>query len=472
MLNIIPRHIANEFGNSKTEGSFTASVIHVDISGFTAMTESLLSLEKEGAEVLSSALNRVMKSVIGAIYHRGGFVTGFAGDSLTGVFSADDRQIALKCAEAVRKVFRTKGLLSAPADDFKLSEKIGIASGLVTWGIVDSKRRKAFYYKGDPIRFSAAAADKCAPGEMITADQKEYSESVTSSDIIRAKSFPSITEYMRGVSKKTASLFVPDKILEYHLTGEFRDVASVFVSIDETLDSQSFHNFIKLILEKVESLGGYFNAFDFSASPPRFLILFGAPVSFENNLQRAVDLADFIRHLSRNHVRIGIGYGRVYAGSVGTSRRCTYTVLGSEVNLASRLMEVADKGEILLTKKAMVKASVFFRTGRKGNLRLKGVSEKVDAFALSERIGRSLRAESCFVGRVSELDKLLEFTKPVLEGKFAGVAYIYGEAGIGKSRLAIEAVNKPGTQVIVLECDEVLRGSLNPFKSYFREYFQ
>ncbi len=473
MLNIIPRHIANEFRNGKIGGSFAACVIHVDISGFTAMTESLLSLGKEGAEVLSSVLNRIMKSVIGAIYRRGGFVTGFAGDSLTGVFPEDDRQIALKCAEAIQNLFRRKGLLNTPAGDFKLSEKIGVASGLVTWGIVGSKERKAFYYMGEPIGLSAAAADKCAPGEMKTANN--YFESFTYSDVVNTEPFPSVTESMRSVSKNIASLFTLRKILEYRQAGEFRDVASVFVSVDEPEDKHIFSDYIKTILENVESMGGYFNTFDFTASPPRFLILFGAPVSFENNLQRAVDLADSIRRLSRNQARIGIGYGRVYAGSVGTSRRCTYTVLGSEVNLASRLMEVSDKGEILLTKQASRKASFLFRTERKGNLRLKGVSEKVDAFTLSGRIGggQSLRMESCFVGRISELDKLLAFMKPVLEGKFAGVAYIHGEAGIGKSRLAAEAVNKLGTQIniIVLECDEVLRGSLNPFISYFREYF-
>lgn len=377
MLNIIPRHIANEFRKDRTGGSFSACVIHIDISGFTAVTESLLSLGKEGAEVLSSTLNRVMKSVIGAIYRRGGFVTGFAGDSLTAVFPKDNSLIPLKCAEAIQNLFRLKGLLSTPAGDFKLSEKIGIASGLVTWGIVGSKSRKAFYYMGEPIRLSAAVADRCEPGEIVT-DEND-SESDISSNVVNVKPFPSIKEFMRSVSKRTASLFAPRKILEYSLSGEFRDVASVFVSVDEPEDKHIFNNYIKLVLENVQSMGGYFNTIDFTASPPRLLILCGAPVSFENNLQRAVDLADSIRRLSLHQVKIGIGYDRVYAGSVGASRRCTYTVLGSEVNQASRLMEVSARGEILLTEKARRKASAIFRTERKGNLRLKGVSEKVES---------------------------------------------------------------------------------------------
>lgn len=474
MLNIIPRHIAKEFKSGRTGGSFAACVIHVDISGFTAMTEFLLSLGKEGAEVLSSALNRVMKSVIGAIYRRGGFVTGFAGDSLTGVFPVECRQAALSCAESVRKLFRKYGLLRTPEGNFSLSGKIGIASGMVTWGIVGADYRKAFYYRGNPIRLSATVTEECETGEIRTANHEDDVESVPA-DVSTDELFSSISGHTQNVSKRIASLFVPNKVLEYKMTGEFRDVASVFVSIDESQNTQSFDNYAGMMLDRVESMGGYFNTFDFSAFPPRFLVLFGAPVSFENNVRRAVDLAGSIRRLSQNPVSIGIGYGRVYAGSIGTSRRCTYTVLGNEINIAARLMEAAGEDEILLTEKAMEKVSTLFQIGHTGNLSLKGVSETVDAFVLSERVygGRILRTQSDFVGRTSELNKLFDFIKPVLDGKSAGVAYIHGEAGIGKSRLAVEAVHRLGIEVntIILECDKVLRTSLNPFVSYFREYF-
>jgi predicted ATPase len=37
-----------------------------------------------------------------------------------------------------------------------------------------------------------------------------------------------------------------------------------------------------------------------------------------------------------------------------------------------------------------------------------------------------------------ELQTLQDFAAPLREGRFAGVAFIFGEAGIGKSRLSYE----------------------------------
>ncbi len=41
---------------------------------------------KEGAELLADIINRVFDLMINAVYERGGFITGFAGDAFTAVF--------------------------------------------------------------------------------------------------------------------------------------------------------------------------------------------------------------------------------------------------------------------------------------------------------------------------------------------------------------------------------------------------
>lgn len=79
-------------------------------------------------------------------------------------------------------------------------------------------------------------------------------------------------------------------------------------------------------------------------------------------------------------IRMGINTGFCTVGSFGTSDYCDYTVLGTHVNLASRLESAADSGEILISYEtwSLIKDTVLCRD--KGEINVKGFSHPVKVY--------------------------------------------------------------------------------------------
>jgi tetratricopeptide (TPR) repeat protein len=84
--------------------------------------------------------------------------------------------------------------------------------------------------------------------------------------------------------------------------------------------------------------------------------------------------------------------------------------------------------------------------------------------------------QGALVGREAEVERLLAAAQPVLHHQFAGVCYVSGEAGIGKSRLVYSARQRLAAQTPLLwmycPSDDVLRGSLRPFVTFLKDYFR
>ncbi|HEX9893621.1 MAG TPA: adenylate/guanylate cyclase domain-containing protein [Gemmatimonadales bacterium] len=91
------------------------------------------------------------------------------------------------------------------------------------------------------------------------------------------------------------------------------------------------------------------------------MAVWGAPFPLEDAADRALAAARAMRaELARYNQRrlaagqapieagFGLSYGDVFAGNIGSERRLEYTVVGDAVNLAARLCEMAERGEILV----------------------------------------------------------------------------------------------------------------------------
>jgi PAS domain S-box-containing protein len=120
------------------------------------------------------------------------------------------------------------------------------------------------------------------------------------------------------------------------------------------------------------------------------MVLYGVPIESENDPQKAVNTAKemFVKleEFNRNNssksypeikVGIGINYGEVISGNIGSDRQMNYTVIGDNVNLAARLCSHAKPGQIVISKSVF--ESLDDKTGFKSMnpIELKGKSKKV-----------------------------------------------------------------------------------------------
>jgi adenylate cyclase len=140
--------------------------------------------------------------------------------------------------------------------------------------------------------------------------------------------------------------------------------------------------------------------FAFGGSIDKFMgdsimALFGLSEQKEDDLERAIASAvemqramldinsENSRHgYPRLFMGIGINTGGVVAGQVGSELHHEYTVIGDEVNLASRIEAYSLRGQILLSERAREMAHAYIETSRPNRVMVKGKHVPVSLYEL------------------------------------------------------------------------------------------
>ncbi len=187
------------------------------------------------------------------------------------------------------------------------------------------------------------------------------------------------------------------------------------------------------------------------------LAAFGVPQAHEDDAERAARAALSMRQAIDElglEARIGIEAGEL----VVEDSESTFAT-GEAVNLAARLQQAARPGEILIGPTAYRLAGASLVVEDAGPLELKGMGSALRAWRLVDAVdgpARPTGPRAPLVGREAELE-LLEntFARTVRDGR-AHLFTIFGEPGVGKSRLAREFVDG-------LERASVLSGRCLPY---------
>ncbi|MFP5225236.1 MAG: adenylate/guanylate cyclase domain-containing protein [Actinomycetota bacterium] len=188
------------------------------------------------------------------------------------------------------------------------------------------------------------------------------------------------------------------------------------------------------------------------------MAVFGAPSSHEDDPERATRAA-FAMHseleamssdasLPPLRLHIGINTGEVVAGLVGGR---DYTVLGDAVNIARRLQEAAQPGQILVGEqtRALTRGSITYRPV--GGVDAKGKALPVTAFeAIAERglPGRIGALETPLIGRREELQTITLAALMAERDRSPRIVTLVGDPGMGKSKIASEVISEGGRRKV------------------------
>ena len=253
-----------------------------------------------------------------------------------------------------------------------------------------------------------------------------------------------------GKPAATTQATAPTRTDEAETGGERRQVAVLFAdlcgftALSRRLDAEDLRRLVESFYGRADAIvAGYGGTVD-KHMGDAVMALFGAPVAHGDDalraLRAALDIAAATGEIAGpegEHLaaHVGIAMGEVIAGGIGRG----YTVLGDAVNLASRLVQLAAPGEVVMAGELKHQLEGQVRAAALPPANLKGFAEAVTAWRV-EGLEEPTPARQPLVGRETDrllLSNLLEACARTGRGR---IIVLRGEAGIGKSRLIEETM--------------------------------
>ena len=222
-----------------------------------------------------------------------------------------------------------------------------------------------------------------------------------------------------------------------------------FTTFSESADPEHVKNLVDRCFERlvadVTAFGGQVDKIVGDA----IVALFGAPVAHEDDAERAVraalqmqrTLATLRQDLRVSaEMRVGVNTGEVLVGAMRAAGE--YTAMGDVVNTASRLQAAARPGQVIVGPLTHEATRRVVRYEPLGALVVKGREEPVEAWTAEEVIAlpgqQPKQTRASLVGRDPEMSLLRRMLDAALNRQRAQLVLLFGEAGVGKSRLAVE----------------------------------
>ena len=230
------------------------------------------------------------------------------------------------------------------------------------------------------------------------------------------------------------------------------------------LDPEEFLALMEQFLSSAHQVVDSYQAIVAGYTGDGFEAYFGYPVVSESPaadaVSAAIEIVEALEQFNRSaehtlECRIGIATGLVV---IGAAKRIEFgrrvLAFGSTPHLAERLQSVAETGTIVVDNDTRRLACKRFEFTHTGDWRLKGFEDEISAYVVVAPVVTVSRFDyksaplTPIIGRQYVLDMLQGRWNAVLEGE-GQLVFLYGEAGMGKSRSIYEFEKLIEDQVFV-----------------------
>lgn len=469
------------------------TLLFVDISGFTNLSERLASKGRVGAEELTTVLSRVFGDMLEVVFQRGGSLLKFGGDALLLLFSTEDH-VMQACAAAVemRAVLSEASKRRTSVGRIILKMSSGIHTGSVDFFLVGESHRELLV-SGPTASVTTEMEGAADAGEIVVSNAtKAHLPRAFSGDtkgdgwLLRKRKIdhPRCGRKDLGPgSEQDLHELVPRGLRDYLTTGitdsEHRLATICFIKfkgVDRLLAdhgpervSEALEGLVTSVQRAADDEGVTFLGSDIDADGGKIILAAGVPSGQHDDEGRMLRTARQVLDTDLElELRIGVNRGHVFAGDVGAGSRRTYTVMGDTVNTAARVMASAGPGMLYSSPAPLNLSSTLFRTEALEPLHVKGKKEAIQAYAVYEETGvrpPELKHELPFHGRETELELVVTIVTTCATSGRGGMITITGDTGVGKSRLIAEVLERcPGLATLMIQAEP--NGTDNPYWAF------
>ncbi|MGZ4133472.1 MAG: adenylate/guanylate cyclase domain-containing protein, partial [Actinomycetota bacterium] len=441
------------------------TVVFVDISGFTKMSERLARKGKVGAEEVTDNLGSIFTQMLAVSYAEDGSLLKFGGDALLQFFDGPDHVTrATRAAFGMRALLRQAGRIDTTAGKVILRMSVGVHTGRYHFFLVGGVHRE-FLVTGPAASRVVDMEGAASAGEILLSTE---TAALLPPAVLGAPKGPGVLLRSSPAGRHVAVEALPVEatcpdlgralsppITQHVLAGgahpEHRRVTVAFLHFDETdaliqeagLDAAAgvLEQLVADVQRAADENGVTFLGSDVDHDGGKLILVAGAPRALGDDEERMLlTLREVVAEERRIPVRIGVNHGPVFVGDVGPQYRRTYTVMGDAVNLAARVMAKAKPGQLLATSSVLDASPVAFQTVPLEPFMVKGKKAPVQAFEVGPVAGAKRQDEAGdlpLVGRDQELLTLFAALDDARAGSGRTVELV-GDPGLGKTRLLSE----------------------------------